>query len=170
MKEDKRYSRSDIFLRSRQVEELMTKIPPYFIRWGITVIMIIFLGLLGTSIFIKYPEIISGDVKLELKGDQYNCRIYVEENKLMFINKGQAVYIRLISFPAEKYGSINGYIKQTDSLEYRNNGYYVPVLIKLSKKQQHFFEKKLINMNGTGDIVVREVTLFRKIIENTYAN
>ena len=48
---------SDIELRSEQVQEILTKVPHWMIRWGNLVILILLLVLLLFSYFIKYPDI-----------------------------------------------------------------------------------------------------------------
>lgn len=48
--------KSDIHLRSEEVQELMGKVPPLVQRIGITVIFIIVMVLLGVCAFIKCPE------------------------------------------------------------------------------------------------------------------
>ena len=50
-------STSDIELRSEQVQEILTKIPHWMIRWGNLLILIILLLVLLFSYFIKYPDV-----------------------------------------------------------------------------------------------------------------
>ena len=49
----------NIELRSEEVQEILTRIPNWMIRWGTVVISIIILMLLFASWFIKYPDIVS---------------------------------------------------------------------------------------------------------------
>ena len=53
-----------IELRSEEFQEVMTHIPHWILRWGITVLAIILLILLVGSAIFKYPEIISSQVTL----------------------------------------------------------------------------------------------------------
>ena len=48
--------KSDIHLRSEEVQELMGEIPPLVQRIGITVIFVIVIALLGVCAFMKCPE------------------------------------------------------------------------------------------------------------------
>lgn len=50
-------SSTDIELRSEQVQEILTKVPHWMIRWGNLVILIILLLVLLFSYFIRYPDI-----------------------------------------------------------------------------------------------------------------
>ena len=49
----------NLSLRSEQIQELLTAVPHWPIRWGNTIILIIILGLLAMSWLFKYPDIIS---------------------------------------------------------------------------------------------------------------
>ena len=46
-------------LRSEEAQELLSNAPPWAVRWGNTVFLIILLGVLGLSFLIKYPETIA---------------------------------------------------------------------------------------------------------------
>lgn len=52
----------DIKLRSEDVQEILTRMPSWTIRWGITVIFGILLILLLISWMIKYPDTIQGEI------------------------------------------------------------------------------------------------------------
>lgn len=52
----------DIKLRSEDVQEILTRMPSWMIRWGITLIFAILLLFVLISWFIKYPDTIDGEV------------------------------------------------------------------------------------------------------------
>ena len=54
----------EIELRSDEVQEILTRVPSWMIRWGITLIFGLILGCLLMSWLIKYPDVISGQVVL----------------------------------------------------------------------------------------------------------
>lgn len=51
-------------LRSEDVQEILTHVPPWIIRWGTTVIFIIFLVIISFTWIIKYPDIITAEVTI----------------------------------------------------------------------------------------------------------
>lgn len=51
-----------IELRSEEVQELMGQIPPKILRWGITVIAVLLIGLFAGSCFFKYPDTLTADI------------------------------------------------------------------------------------------------------------
>lgn len=52
---------------SEEAQEILGKIPSWIIRWGITLIFLIFLSIIIGCCFIKYPERISGTVTMTTK-------------------------------------------------------------------------------------------------------
>ncbi len=54
----------DIQIRSEEVQEILTKVPNWMIRYGNTVIFVLILMLLFISWFIKYPDVISSQIMI----------------------------------------------------------------------------------------------------------
>lgn len=54
----------EIELRSEEVQEVMDQIPPWILRWGITVLFLVVLSILIGSFFFKYPDVISTQMTL----------------------------------------------------------------------------------------------------------
>jgi len=57
-------SQDELNLRSEDVQDILTRMPHWMIRWGSTVICIIFGLLLIISWLIKYPDIISAPITI----------------------------------------------------------------------------------------------------------
>lgn len=53
---------NEIELRSEEVQEILSYMPHWLIRWGITVFMVVIVMLLSLSWFVKYPDIITAPV------------------------------------------------------------------------------------------------------------
>lgn len=54
----------EIEIRSDEVQEILTSVPSWMIRWGISLIFIILMTCFVLSYFIKYPDVIRGSVTL----------------------------------------------------------------------------------------------------------
>lgn len=54
----------DIELRSEEVQEILTKVPNWMIRWGNTLLLVLIIILLSISWFIKYPDVIDTQVMI----------------------------------------------------------------------------------------------------------
>ena len=52
---------NDTELRSEEVQEILTKVPNWLIRYGITLIFIMLLGIISASWWIKYPDTLTGN-------------------------------------------------------------------------------------------------------------
>jgi len=53
---------TDFQLRSEEVQDILTKVPNWMIRWGTILIFGIILLLLFTSWFIRYPDVVSSEI------------------------------------------------------------------------------------------------------------
>ena len=60
-------NREHIELRSDEVQEIMSHVPNWMIRWGITLIFVLILMGLFICWFIKYPDVINGTAVLSTK-------------------------------------------------------------------------------------------------------
>ena len=56
------YSAETITLRSEEVQEILTRVPHWMIRWGSVVVLVIILSLFFVSWFVKYPDIVSAPI------------------------------------------------------------------------------------------------------------
>jgi multidrug efflux pump subunit AcrA (membrane-fusion protein) len=54
----------EITIRTEEVNEILTSAPKWLYRWGISVIFILILVAVGLSYFIKYPDILTADIRL----------------------------------------------------------------------------------------------------------
>ncbi|MDR6845670.1 HlyD family efflux transporter periplasmic adaptor subunit [Flavobacterium granuli] len=52
----------ELYLRSEEVQEILTQIPNWMIRWGIVVVSGVIFMLLSMTWFIKYPDIVSAQI------------------------------------------------------------------------------------------------------------
>lgn len=55
---------SNIELRSEEVQEIMGEIPPWILRWGITIISLCIVGVFVGSYFFRYPDSLAADVTI----------------------------------------------------------------------------------------------------------
>lgn len=55
-------NQQDLEIRSEEVQEIIGQVPGGLIRWGITVIFVVMLALLGVTWFIKYPDLLTAPI------------------------------------------------------------------------------------------------------------
>lgn len=54
----------DLEVRSEEVQEILTRVPNWLIRYGISVIFVLALGIIAITWFVKYPDVISTKIML----------------------------------------------------------------------------------------------------------
>ncbi len=64
MPETKNINQEEFQLRSEEVQEILSFVPNWMIRWGNTLILVLMLGLLLISWFVKYPDTIAAEVMI----------------------------------------------------------------------------------------------------------
>ena len=79
-------------IRSDVVQEILNNPPNWMISWGITLLFLLFAMVLGISWFIKYPDVIKGNVvltteippvKLVCKSSGQLQNIYAQEGQVV---------------------------------------------------------------------------------------
>jgi HlyD family secretion protein len=101
-------------IRSDEVQEILSAVPNWMIRWGITLVFGLILMLVFISWFIKYPDVIQGQVvltteqppvKLISKTNGYIEQLYVEDNTRL--TKGQTIAEITSPTPKETIDRLN---------------------------------------------------------------
>ncbi len=91
---------NEIELRSEEVQDILTKIPHWIIRWGSLVVLIILLLLFLVSWMVKYPDIITTEIiittqippeKLEAKTSGKIQTILIDDKAIVNVNTPLAV-------------------------------------------------------------------------------
>lgn len=94
-----------IELRSEELQEVMGSVPPWIVRWGITVLAVIVVLILAGSFLFKYPDTITASITLS----DYNppAHIVVKQNgriHRLWVKDGESVseghYLGMIENPA----------------------------------------------------------------------
>ena len=98
---------NEIELRSEKVRHIIGEIPSRIVRYGITIITIVILGLLVGAYFIPYPETISAKVQMT---NAHQGTITVPYKYVNTIARGMTANIEVEGYDAETYGVANGVI------------------------------------------------------------
>ena len=101
---------SKIELRSEKVRHIIGEIPSGIVRYGITIITIVILGLLVGAYFIPYPETISARIEMT---DRQQGTVDIPYKYVNTVKKGKNVSIELEGYDTEMYGAANGTITAT---------------------------------------------------------
>lgn len=164
---------------SEEAHEIMSTIPPRLIRWGITVIFLIFTGIIIASSLIEYPETIKGRVNLTLtsihendslllsNGKKFKMkgRIYLPSKGFGKVAVNQTVYVSLDCFPAMEFGKLKGKITHIYP-HLQDNQYLADIefpsgLTTTGNKCLRPIEE----MQGEGEIIIQNKRLIHNLTE-----
>ena len=150
---------SKIELRSEKVRHIIGEIPSKIVRYGITIITIVILGLLVGAYFIPYPETISAKVQMT---NAHQGTITVPYKYVNTIAKGMTANIEFEGYDAETYGVANGVITATSHLPLQTaEGSVFTVQVRITACRY----KLVSGMTGTASVLVSNESILQKIIQ-----
>lgn len=147
-----------IELRSEKVKHIIGEIPSGIVRYGITIITIVILGLLVGAYFIPYPETVSAKVQMT------NARQGTIEIPYKYVNtitRGMTVNIEVEGYDAETYGAANGIITSTSHTPRQTAaGSVFTAQIRITDCRY----KIISGMTGTASILISNESILQKIV------
>ena len=147
-----------IELRSEKVRHIIGEIPSKIVRYGITIITFVILGLLVGAYFIPYPETISAKVQMT------NARqgtIDIPYKYVNTITRGMTVNIEVEGYDAETYGAANGIITSTSHTPRQTAaGSVFTAQIRITDCRY----KIISGMTGTASILISNESILQKIV------
>ena len=147
-----------IEIRSEKVRHIIGEIPSRIVRYGITIITIVILGLLTGAYFIPYPETISAKVQMT------NARqgtIAVPYKYVNTLARGMTVNIEFEGYDAETYGVANGVITATSHIPLQTaEGNVFTAQVRITDCKYNLIS----GMTGTASILVSNESVLQMII------
>ena len=61
---DENISSNNLSLRSEEVSEIISSKPSFLVRWGISIFLVVLLGIIAACWFIKFPDVVNAKAKL----------------------------------------------------------------------------------------------------------
>ena len=148
-----------IELRSEKVRHIIGEIPSKIVRYGITIITIVILGLLVGAYFIPYSETISAKVQMT---NAHQGTITVPYKYVNTIAKGMTANIEFEGYDAETYGVANGVITATSHLPLQTaEGSVFTLQVRITACRY----KLVSGMTGTASVLVSNESILQKIIQ-----
>ena len=147
-----------IELRSEKVRHIIGEIPSRIVRYGITIITIVILGLLIGTYFIPYPETISAKVQMT---DAHQGAITIPYKYVNTIARGMTANIEFEGYDAETYGVANGVITATSPTSLQTaEGSVFTVQVRITDCKY----KLVSGMTGTASILVSNESVLQRIV------
>ena len=148
-----------IELRSEKVRHIIGEIPSKIVRYGITIITIVILGLLVGAYFIPYPETISAKVQMT---NAHQGTITVPYKYVNTIAKGMTANIEFEGYDAETYGTAYGTITGTSHTPRQTTeGSVFMAQVKVTDCRY----KIIKGMTGTVSILVSNESVLQRIVK-----
>ncbi len=148
---------SKIELRSEKVRHIIGEIPSGIVRYGITIITFVILGLLAGVYFIPYPETISAKVQMT------NARqgtIAVPYKYVNTLARGMTANIEVEGYDVETYGAANGMITATSHTPRQTaEGSVFMAQVRITDCRY----KMIKGMTGTASILVSNESVLQRI-------
>ena len=149
-----------IELRSEKVRHIIGEIPSRIVRYGITIITIVILGLLIGTYFIPYPETISAKVQMT---DAHQGAITIPYKYVNTIARGMTANIEFEGYDAETYGVANGVITATSHTPRQTaEGSVFTVQVRITDCKY----KLVSGMTGTVSILVSNESVLQRIVQS----
>ena len=152
----------EIEIRSDEVQEILSAVPNWMIRWGITLVFGLIVMLIFISWFIKYPDVIEGQAiitttqppaKLVSKSSGYLEQLYFKDNTN--IKKGDI--IAEITNPTNKASVLFLDSIVSEYLNYR---------VKSNQAQKSYLDNLLIDENSTIPNVLAQISAKSLLLGN----
>lgn len=149
--------------RADEVQEIIGKMPPWIIRWGIIIIAILVLGLLCAAYFFRYPDSIDGHAQFHISNTAPTTVIHIPAKGSVPVRKGQQVFIRLFAYPENEFGLLEGRVAD---LPMALNDSVMAVTVNLNHGLQTSTGKRIQStavLNGQASIITGETSFFSRL-------
>ena len=147
-----------IELRSEKVRHIIGEIPSRIVRYGITVITFVILGLLIGAYFIPFPETISAKVQIT---NAHQGAITIPYKYVNTIARGMTANIEVEGYDAETYGVANGVITTTSHTPRQTaEGNVFTAQVRITDCKYNLIS----GMTGTASILVSNESILQRIV------
>jgi len=157
----------EIDLHSREVQDLLGRIPSWLIRNGMIMVVSLLMVLLFGSWLFKYPDLVNGPVVVTIdkgKPSQLNGLFLLNHKEIKKIRTGQLVNLKFEIYPYLEFGVVRGVVGKISSVP--SGGSY-EVEIQLPCGLTTTFGKKLEfrqELKGNAEIVTEDIRLLNRIL------
>jgi hypothetical protein len=157
----------DLNLYSKEVQDILGRMPSWIFRNGNVMIAILLLVLIAGSWFFRYPDIITAPVVIKYRATNVvSCIGYLQlsQNSADRVRTGQCVNLKLAAYPYLKFGVLKGVIGEISAIPFSAT-YEVEVLLpdSLVSTYGRRFEFRT-ELSGDAEIVTEDIRLLDRIL------
>jgi len=158
----------EIDLHSKEVQDLLGRVPSWLIRNGILMVIILLIVLIVGSWLFKYPDIVNAPVvvtAVETK-DPIPLTGYVKlkMNYAGKIKTGQRVNLKFVCYPYFEYGIVKGVVSKISSVP---TGDFFELEVSLPDQLVSTYGKRFEfkqELKGTAEIITEDQRLLLRIL------
>jgi len=157
----------DIDLHSKEVQDLMGRMPSWLIRNGIVMVILLLIVLVAGSWFFKFPDVITAPVLVTATPNNPTTFIGCVQLKMNVSGKvqvGQRVNLKFSNYPYMEYGVVKGVVGKISSVP---NGDTYALEVNLPGQMVSTFGKKFEfqqELKGTAEIITEDRRLLNRIL------
>lgn len=127
---------------SEEIHEILTQVPNWMIRWGTTLMLFIFAGILGMSWMIKYPDVLTG--KIVLNGEQPPAPVVAKTSGTLRLFRDEGTELN----SGEVFGVINSATVFEDVKTLNR---------RLRNNKQKLSRGEVVNINGWNSLTLGQI-------------
>lgn len=157
----------EIELHSKEVQDLMGRMPSWLIRNGIVMVILLLMVLVAGSWVFKYPDVITAPVVVTAMPNNPTTFIGFVHLKMNLSGKvqvGQRVNLKFANYPYLEYGVVKGVVGRISSVP---NGDSYALEVNLPGQMVSNYGKKFEfqqELKGTAEIITEERSLLNRIL------
>jgi len=175
-------------LHSNEIREIVTVVPNWILRWGISMVFcLLMLMVMGTA-FVDYPDTVNADLKIRMFSQQrpveiprtgekslsivslrnsYFGEIYIPQEKLAKVRVGQNILVELKGYPSQQFGFLRGKIASLSDIPQKDSMYIGKV--SLGTLQGAKAGKQVPIRDGMvakAKIIIEQTSLLKRLIKS----
>lgn len=156
----------EIDLHSKEIQDLLGRVPSWLIRNGIVMVIILLVVLVAGSWFFKYPDIVTAPVFVAVDTKHANSLTgYVKlKTNGGKVKTGQRVNLKFVSYPYLEYGIVKGVVSKIASVP---TGDFYELEVILPDQLVSTYGKKFEfqqELSGTAEIITEDQRLLNRIL------
>lgn len=145
-------------LRSVKVQKIIDTAPSGIIRYGISIMLLVFIIIVLCCLFIHYPKNVKANAVV---AEDFTVKIFIPFVYINEITPGSSVSFEFEGYPVNQYGFRRGNIFEiNDKVTTIDNKNYVTVSAIIEDRNY----KLKANMRGTASILISNKTILNYIL------
>ncbi len=158
----------EIDLHSKEVQDLLGRVPSWLIRNGILMVIILLIVLIVGSWLFKYPDIVTAPVvvtAVETKNPiSLTGYVKLKMNYAGKVKTGQRVNLKFVSYPYLEYGTVKGVVSKISSVPTSD---FFELEVSLPDQLVSTYGKRFEfkqDLKGTAEIITEDQRLLIRIL------